>query len=604
MGTRNLRWPAAAILLLACAIAGCGERAASRGAREVEATPSSPPSSAGAAPGAPSVAGASAPVPGTPAGGLSDWITDIRRGIASLAAAVVRDAAAAQRRALDLYVSRQEYIELYYGPRGRLSSDVRLGEAVQEAEQRFHELMRLLVGPPPPDSARVRAAVEALDAQLTAVERAARAAGAPPGPGRAAAGEGGAVAAAAAAIDPPAGPGGRARARTEEIAGILAQLDEVESAYASGEAERALGRLNALYLDRFEPIEARLEQARVDRIEQLIHFTLRPQLDGRAAAAAVAASFTALRREFLGADAELGANTTFWFGAVNSFVILTREGLEAVLLIAALLAYLGAIGAQRRHHRQIYAGAAFGVAASLVTWLLARTLLPIDGGSRELIEGITGLVAVAVLLYVSHWLFQKTYLHDWKAYLQERLGHALSTGSALAMAGLAFAAVYREGFETVLFYQALLFDSGAGAVLAGAIPGALVIGGLGVVIIRLGLKLPLRQVFAATNALLLYLAFGFVGKSLYNLQEAGVFTPRPLPWFPDHAALRQLLGTYPLAESLAAQAAFLLLVLGAYLYFTARRASAAQRIPAPAPGEPRNRSTTATTLRGSTGLAR
>ncbi len=220
---------------------------------------------------------------------------------------------------------------------------------------------------------------------------------------------------------------------------------------------------------------------------------------------------------------------------------------------------------------------------------MARALVPISGGSRELVEGVTGLVAVAVLLYVSNWLFQKTYIHDWKEYLRTHVGRAVTTGSALAMASLAFAAVYREGFETVLFYQALLFDAGPVAVLAGAIPGALLIGALGVAIIRLGVRLPLRRVFAVTNAILLYLAFTFVGKGLYNLQEAGVFAPHPLRLVPDNVMLQEVLGVYPVLETLAAQLLFLALLGATYLFYRrrlSRRHPARTPAPAQAPTAP------------------
>ena len=172
--------------------------------------------------------------------------------------------------------------------------------------------------------------------------------------------------------------------------------------------------------------------------------------------------------------------------------------------------------------------------------MVAATLIPVSGASRELVEGVTALVAVAVLLYVSHWLFQKTYIHDWKTYLEEHMGRAVTRGSALAMAGLAFAAVYREGFETVLFYQALMFDAGPAAVLAGFAPGILVISAIGYGIVKMGLRLPLKRVFAITGAVLLYLAFVFLGKGIYNLQEADLFAPTPLPGVPNHETLRQL----------------------------------------------------------------
>ncbi|HET9986767.1 MAG TPA: FTR1 family protein [Longimicrobiales bacterium] len=335
------------------------------------------------------------------------------------------------------------------------------------------------------------------------------------------------------------------------------------------------------YLERIEPLEARIAQGRVARIERLIHLRLRPGLARGADTAEVARDIAALRGELLAADAVLRAGTPFWFGAANAFVILVREGLEAVLLIGALLAYLSAAGAGRRERRQIFVGVGAGMLATLATWVLARTFVPLGGASRELVEGVTGLLAVGVLLYVSHWLFQKTYIQDWKEYLRQHVGRAVTSGSAMAMASLAFAAVYREGFETVLFYQAIVFDAGTGSVLAGCVPGLVLIVGLGVAIIRMGVRLPLRRVFGVTNAILLYLAVVFLGKGIYNLQEAGLFAPHPLGWVPDHGALRQLFGLYPIAESLAAQLVLLTALSAVSIYF--RRRLARQRAAAAAP---------------------
>jgi len=106
--------------------------------------------------------------------------------------------------------------------------------------------------------------------------------------------------------------------------------------------------------------------------------------------------------------------------------------------------------------RAVGGGDALGIAASFATWGFAETLIPVSGGNRELLEGVTALLAVAVLVYVSNWIFHRSYIHHWKDYLQEKMDTALGTGSTLALPALAFAAVYREGFETVLFYQALL----------------------------------------------------------------------------------------------------------------------------------------------------
>jgi len=138
------------------------------------------------------------------------------------------------------------------------------------------------------------------------------------------------------------------------------------------------------------------------------------------------------------------------------------------------------------------------------------------------------------------------------------------------MAGLAFAAIYREGFETVLFYQALLVDASGAAVLAGFAPGLALIVLVGALVIRLGVRLPLRQLFGVTNAILLWLALVFLGKGIYNLQEAGTFAPTPVRWLPDHPALHQLLGFHPLLETVLAQLALIVFVGTAYGHYRRR----------------------------------
>jgi high-affinity iron transporter len=392
----------------------------------------------------------------------------------------------------------------------------------------------------------------------------------PAGPGVAAPG-------ASAHVSPPA-------VETEEISALAAELERGRVAYREGRRDEALTSVEHAYLERFEPLESRLPSDLVGRIERAIHLSLRPDIRAGAPVERVDLAFASLYADLERADRRLASGASFWFGAVNAFAIIFREGLEAVLLVGAMLAYLGRMGGGRRHQRQVWVGVLGGIVASLATWVVASTLIPVSGASRELVEGVTALLAVAVLLYVSHWLFQKTYIHDWKAYLEEHLGRAVTRGSALAMAGLAFAAVYREGFETVLFYQALMFDAGPAAVLAGFFPGIVVIAAIGYGIVRMGLRLPLKRVFGITGAVLLYLAFVFLGKGLYNLQEAGLFAPTPLPGVPDHEALRQLLGLYPLAETLLAQATLLLLLsAGAvWLRTAASRRPTTTRTPHPA----------------------
>jgi high-affinity iron transporter len=224
----------------------------------------------------------------------------------------------------------------------------------------------------------------------------------------------------------------------------------------------------------------------------------------------------------------------------------------------------------------VYGGAIAGLALTFVTWGAARTLIPISGGNRELLEGITALVAVVVLLYVSHWIFRRTYMREWKEFIESGMKKAVVTGSGFALASLSFAAVYREGFETVLFYEALLVDQPGSSVALGFFAGALVIAFAGVAIIRAGVKLPLKMVFGATTIVLLVLSVAILGKGLYNLQEAGVFSPHPLEWLPSSELLGTVFGFYPLAETVLAQLALVTLVVGMYLVYRRRGAAVPQ----------------------------
>ncbi|HEX7119793.1 MAG TPA: hypothetical protein VF212_13465 [Longimicrobiales bacterium] len=163
----KVNWRYGVIGAIAAVIGACGAQA-----------PASSDADEAAAAGAPAEkAAATEVIPGTPAGGLTDWVADIQRGLAELPARVGSAPKEAQQAALDLYIGRQEYIELYYGPGGRRTAGAELGVAVEEAETRFHELMQLLGGATPPDSASVAAAVEALSAQLDRVVAEAKAVG-------------------------------------------------------------------------------------------------------------------------------------------------------------------------------------------------------------------------------------------------------------------------------------------------------------------------------------------------------------------------------------------------------------------------------------------
>lgn len=249
---------------------------------------------------------------------------------------------------------------------------------------------------------------------------------------------------------------------------------------------------------------------------------------------------------------------------LQSLGLMLREGLEAILIVGAVLAFLTKTGASKRK-RDVHVGVGAAVLASLLTAVALETVFQLSGAQREGLEGITMVAAAGVLFYVSYWLLSKIEVARWNRFVKEQVQEAISGGSALALASVAFLAVYREGFETVLFYKALFLAGGVGAV--GPVTAGIVVGGVILAIVyvgieRFGVKLPLKPFFAITSGFLYYMAFVFAGKGIAELQGGGYVgvTPfRPEIRFPA-------LGIYSTWETLGVQLLLLLAFVGALLW--------------------------------------
>ena len=274
---------------------------------------------------------------------------------------------------------------------------------------------------------------------------------------------------------------------------------------------------------------------------------------------------------------------------VQSLMIMLREGLEAILVIGALMAFLSRVGAGHRR-RDIHIGVGAAVALSLLTAVLLETVFALSPSHQETLEGLTMVTAVGVLFYVSYWLLSKMELQKWNAFVKDRMQEAVSGGSAFALASAAFLAVYREGFETVLFYKALFLSGGTGAfvpVALGIGVGALVLAIVYVAINRYGVRLPLKPFFAVTSAFLYYTAFVFAGKAVAELQAGDTLPTTILIGWPRLPAL----GIYPTVESMVAQGllALLAVVALAWVFLVQRPRDAArfaEAAAAPAPPQP------------------
>ncbi len=240
-----------------------------------------------------------------------------------------------------------------------------------------------------------------------------------------------------------------------------------------------------------------------------------------------------------------------WGAFLQSLLIIVREGFEAILVIGAVVAFLIKMG-HRERLRSIWIGVAYGILASLATAIVLATLFAHLPASREIVEGVTMLIAVIVLFSVSYWLISRVEAAKWQKFIREKVGVALEHGGGKALVLVAFLAVYREGAETALFYQAL-FNEGSGLAVPltlGIIAGALVLVLIFTLFYRYGVKIPMRPFFTITSVLLYYMAFVFMGKGMRELQEGNVIPITMMRGLPNIPAM----GIFPSVETLAAQA--------------------------------------------------
>lgn len=255
-------------------------------------------------------------------------------------------------------------------------------------------------------------------------------------------------------------------------------------------------------------------------------------------------------------DARAAAVGGGWVGAfLQSLLILLREGFEAMLVVTALVAYLKRLGAEDKVRVVWQAVALALVASGLTAWAL-NVLVELSGAGQELVEGITMMIAALVLAYVSHWLFARREAQRWQGYIKDQVSKALSGGQMFSLGFAAFLSVYREGAETVLFYQALIGSAHqhGTAIAAGFAAAVLALAVVYWVMRRASMKLPLGPFFAGTAVLLYALAVVFAGNSMLELQEARLISATPVAGMPSIPAL----GLFPTLESLGAQMVLLL----------------------------------------------
>jgi high-affinity iron transporter len=357
-------------------------------------------------------------------------------------------------------------------------------------------------------------------------------------------------------------PGARTGGSSDPDSTIRTVMHHLQSAVASAQGSRqeeADDHAFDAYIA-FEPLETPARARSPGTVAALErHFA-----DFRGAIAArdfrtAERSMNAIEAGMPGVKELIGPPASGWGAFLQSLLIILREGLEAILVIGAVVAFLIKTG-HRERLRSIWIGVLLALGASAATAVVLATVLRALPATREVIEGATMLIAVAVLFSVSYWLISRVEAAKWQKFIREKVDAALQRGGGTALALVAFLAVYREGAETALFYQALL-NEGTDVMLP-IIAGVLVGGGALAVIFTLfwkyGIKIPLRPFFAVTSVLLYYMAIVFMGKGVRELQEGGVVGITVLPGWPHVDAM----GIFPSVETLLAQ--FVLLVFFAF----------------------------------------
>jgi high-affinity iron transporter len=379
-------------------------------------------------------------------------------------------------------------------------------------------------------------------------------------------------------VEEPAPPAPVNWTRTaEEMAGIL---DNSYRLYRAGDPQGAKDQVDVAYFQYYEKLGfekivlARISGERASTVEYQFSAAKRA-ISRNEAEASVKESLDTLAAYLREDAAALDSKVESALGTfLSSLLIIVREGFEAILIVGAIIAYLLKSG-NKKSTGPVYWGSLIALGFSvLMAWILNRLTATVAGGqSQEIIEGATMLLAVAVLFYVSNWMVSKAEAEAWTAYIETKVQSSLARGSVFSLAFAAFLAVFREGAETILFYQALLAQTSGyiNMIWLGLGIGVVILVVIYILIRFLSIKLPLKPFFLGTSVLLFVMSITFVGNGVKELQEGNVISVTPV------AGLRSvdILGIYPTLETLIPQIALLALTTATFVIQIRRNAKKA-----------------------------
>ncbi len=370
-----------------------------------------------------------------------------------------------------------------------------------------------------------------------------------------------------------------------EIDFIRATLQEMLAHYQNGDYDSAYAAARVAYLDSYEYVEIPLRPIAPDfTLEVEYQFAeLRNLIKQRA-------DYDEVQAVVIGIERNLDESERLVTGSGDiapmiafsaSFAIIFREGLEAVLILGAILMYLEA-SRNSRLKPYVYYGIIAAVVATGVTWLVASYIIEISGADRELIEAIAALSATGVLFYVSFWILNKIEHKKWMEFVKAKVWQATTTGGTMVFVMLAFFTVYREGFETVLFYQAMFgfakyMESFVGL---GFVIGLASLFALYFVMRRLGRRLPLRVLFGLTMGIGAYLSIAFLGNAIRELQVLDIVPYTSMLGIIPRLDINMatMTGIYPTLETVVAQIVLLSIYMSASAYVLILRPRKAKQL--------------------------
>jgi high-affinity iron transporter len=378
-----------------------------------------------------------------------------------------------------------------------------------------------------------------------------------------------------------------------KLADVRASIDQTLAKIKEGNPKEAFEEAKSGYLNHFELVEIplRIVDPGLTADAETKFAEIRGLISGGAPVNEVRDAIIELRRLIDDSERKL---TSTGVGAPSvvagqSFLIIFREGLEAVLLLSALLGYLEAAKASH-YRRPVIMGMGAALAASVVMFFLLRLVIDHLPFGREVLEAITAIAATVVLFYVSFWLIARLEQRRWLEFLRSRVWSAVSVGSTAALVMVGFTAVFREGFETALMYQALVsFGTGlVGWILLGLGVGLAALTVVSYGIFKLGRKLPIKTFLSWAVVLLMATSVAFLGNAVRSLQEADVIGLTALRGWPKAPIfLSQALGYWPSLQTILSQAVLASIYLaGAFYMFVLRKPAAKPPAKKPAPAPP------------------